>query len=370
MQRVINLSCAIVALIFLLPTSAHAGRKVRLMYEAPIAGSGGPAVAVTFQNAREEKKGGAELPLIAQERGSYGIPSGIFSGAKKTDHADVVVASWVADVLRAGGYDAKVGEDAALPRVHVQLMKLWGDGMGPHLQFSLGVSLQVFAVGGTEPVWEGAIQTGQGVQNVIRLSDPFEDGFSQVFGEGTHAILALMLTPEFLAALPGANGEAIANAKAIFGDRDATLAADKAMAGEEGASAASADGHLTSCTEDGELPKGWETFDYDVYCWGGKSLISSYVMGGVGVGLTIAGDQIARNNTERHRGVTLPVVMSTLSSVQHIPDSGPDDIDAGVAVQGLVSELAFIYGLQTTVPVFASIIPSHIAAATGRTSRR
>ncbi len=332
MHRSAAVACAALALVFLAPTSAEAGRKVRLMYEAPIADSGGPAVAVTFQNAREEKKGGAELPLIAQERGSYGIPSGIFSGAMKTDHADVVVANWAADVLRAGGYDAKVGEDASLPRVHVQLTKLWGDGMGPHLQFGFSANLQVFAVGGSEPVWEGGVQASQGVQNVIRMSDPFEDGFSQAFAEGTKALLALMLTPEFQAALPGANAEAIANAESIFGNREATIAADKEMAGEEGASAASADGHRTNCTEDGELPKGWETFDYDVYCWGGKSLIGSYIMGGVGVGLTIAGDQIARNNTERHRGITLPVVFSTLSSVQHIPDSGPDDIDAGVAV--------------------------------------
>lgn len=365
MHRLSVVLCAAVALVCLAPTSAEAGRKVRLMYEAPIAGAGGPAVAVTFQNAREEKKGGAELPLIAQERGSYGIPSGIFSGAKKTEHADVVVANWAADALRSGGYDARVGEDPTLPRVHVQLMKLWGDGMGPHLQFAFGANLQIFEPGGTEPVWEGGVQASQGVQNVIRLSDPFEDGFSQVFAEGTKGLLALMLTPEFQAALPGADPAAIANAEGLFGNREATLAADKEMAGEAGASAASVEGNLTNCTDDGKLPKGWETFDYDVYCWGGKSLIGSYVMGGVGVGLTIAGDQIARNNTERHRGVTLPVVFSTLSSVQHIPDSGPDDIDAGVAVQGMVSELVFVYGLQTVVPVFGGIVPGHIAAASG-----
>ncbi len=360
-----RIALLVVSAAFLLPASAEAGRKVRLMYEAPQASSGGPAVAVTFQNAREAKKGGEELPLIAQERGSYGIPAGIFSGAKKTEHADAVVPAWARDVLKAAGYDARVGEDPALPRVHLQLTKLWGDGMGPHLQFSMTVNLQVFEAGGTEPVWEGAVHASEGVQTIVRLSDPFEAGFTKVFAEATGAFFDVILSEEFQAVLPGADVDAVAAAKAIFGDREATIAADKEAAGSDGASAATGDGRLTSCTEDGELPKGWETFDYDVYCWGGKSLVGSYVMGGVGVGLLIAGDQIARNNTERHRGLTLPVVGSTFNSVAHIPDSGPDDIDAGVAVQGMVSELVFVYGIQTVVPVFGGIVPGHIAAASG-----
>ncbi len=165
-----------------LPSSAEAGRKVRLMYEPPVAASGGPAVAVTFEDAREEKKGGKEPHLIAQERNQYGMPLGIFSGGSGTADPPEVVPAWVADVLRSAGYDARVGEDASLPRVHVTLNSVWGDGaniMGVERHtFTLDVEFSVFPAGAAEAVHTFPVSAKSGVTTVImRFNDKFEAGF-------------------------------------------------------------------------------------------------------------------------------------------------------------------------------------------------
>lgn len=364
------LLCAYLALFSLvaLPSVAHAGRKVRLMYEPPIAASGGPAVAVTFENQRPAKQGGIELELIAQERGSYGVPVGIFSGKSKTDHADAVVPAWAADVLRSAGYDATPGGNAELPRVHVRLNQLWGDGFGPRLQFSFGAVIEVYPVGATEPAWTKSVAVNSGVTTIVALHDPYELGFQRVFELAAKSFLGEIATDEFQAALPGGDLEAVASAAAILGDREATAQAaaeERAVDQAEGATEGGDSTDGTSDTKVEPLPAGFETWDRDVYRWGGKSFIGSYVMGGVGVGLLIGGDQWARATAGTYRGLTLPVVGSTFQSVAHIPDSGPDDIDVGNAVQGLASELMFVYGLQTVVPVFGAIVPSHIVAATG-----
>ncbi len=363
------LSAGLIALasLILLPSLAHAGRKVRLMYEPPIAAEGGPEVVVSFENQRPAKKGGTEPDLIGQERGSYGIPVGIFSGKQKTEHADVVVAGWAADVLRSAGYAASITENPELPRVHVRLNQLWGDGFGPRLQFTFGAVIEVWPVGATEPAWTKSVAVTSGVTTIVQFHDPYELGFKRVFELGAKSFLAEIASDDFQAALPGGNLEAAASAAAILGDREATAQAAEAAREED----ASGDGAEGEASGDGgaaaaaELPPGFKTWDPDVYRWGGKSTIGSYVMGGVGVGLLIGGDQWARATANNYRGLSLPVVGSTFQSVAHIPDSGPDDIDVGNAVQGLASELIFIYGLQTVVPVFGAVVPGHIVAATG-----
>ena len=362
MIRKLTVLAVVLIAVHILPTDALAGRKVRLIYEAPLATEGGPAVAVTFENAREEKKGGEELPLIAQERGQYGIPSGIFSGQKKTDHADVVVPSWAKDVLRAAGYDARVGEDAALPRLHVKLTHLWGDGLGPRLQFSMYAVLQLFEVGGTEPAWEAALMADGGVTTIVQFHDPYELGFSRVFEQGAKKLLGLIATDEFQAALPGGDLEAAAKAGELLGDRDATVAAEQSAKPEQGS-----DDYVA---KQQAQPKGFQTWDPDVYLWSGqKETIGSYVLAGIGAGLFIAGDQLNRVWAEDDAHQTgLPQVGASFVTARHIPnyDNGlPTEEEAAWVVKSYITESAFVFGIQGFVPSLGAAIPTHIAAATG-----
>lgn len=345
-----------------LPADAMAGRKVRLIYEAPMATEGGPAVTVTFENAREEKKGGVELPLIAQERGQYGIPSGIFSGKQKTGHADVVVPSWAADVLRAAGYDARVGQDDSLPRLHVKLTHLWGDGLGPRLQFSMYGVVQLFAAGGTEPAWEAALIADGGVTTIVQFHDPYELGFSRVFQEATKQLLALVATPEFQAALPGGDLEAAGQAAELLGDRDATVAAEQEAKPEEGSDEFTA--------QQQAQPKGFQTWHPDVYAWSDqKDTIGAYVFAGISAGMFVAGDQLNRRWAEEDGGHTgLPAVGASFETARHIPYR-PNGLDTGDealwVVKSYTTEYVFVFGVQGFVPSLGAGIPTHIAAATG-----
>ncbi len=344
------------------PADAEAGRKVRLIYEAPMATKGGPAVAVTFENAREEKKGGEELPLIAQERGKYGIPTGIFSGKQKTEHADVVVPSWAADALRGAGYDARVGEDPALPRLHVKLTHLWGDGLGPRLQFSMYAVVQLFEVGATEPAWEAAITADGGVTTIVQFHDPYELGFSRVFEEATKQLLGLVASKEFQAALPGGDIEAAREAAELIGDRDATVAAEQEAKPEEGSEEFSA--------QQEAQPNGFQTWHPDVYEWSDeKATIGTYVFAGISAGMFVAGDQLNRKWAIDDGGVTgLPTVGASFRTARHIPIR-PNTLstgdEAGWVVKSYVTEYVFVFGIQGFVPSLGAAIPTHIAAATG-----
>jgi len=353
-----RLTLLLFVLTLLLPASAHAGRKVRLMYDAPSASSGGPAVAVTFENAREAKKGGDELPLIAQERGSYGIPSGIFSGARKSGHADTVVPEWATSVLRAAGYDARVGADPSLPTLNVRLAKLWGDGMGPRQTFSFQATLSLHPPGGGDATWEGAIIVSTGVTTIIRFDDKFELGFVRAFDDGTKSLLASIATEGFQAALPGANLEAAAAAAAVVGTEEAGLRKDDTAVASDGGD----EGDEATAPKENDTP--CKSFDPDVARWGCTSLISGFVMAGVGVGLTIGGDQISRQLATDLGHPGLPVVGSTFTSGLHFPASDPAP-EVGPAVLAHVSELMFVYGLQTTVPVLAANIPGAIVGGSG-----
>lgn len=345
------------------PLDAHAGRKVRLMFEPPLQTEGGPAVAVTFENAREENKGGTEVPLIAQERGQYGIPSGIFSGKSKTEHCDTLVPKWAAESLKGAGYDARVGDDPTLPRLHVKLTRLWGDGLGPRLEFRMEAHLSLFAPGGTEPVWQADMALESGVTTIIQFHDPYELGFVRIFQDGTKALLGMVATPEFQAALPGGNLEAAAKAAELLGNRDETVAAEQAEKPQEGSEEFQA-------RKDAQLA-GFKTWHPDVYEWGGKSTIGGYVFGGIAAGMMIAGDQLARKQivalpADMHTGGNqVPKVGAAFVSAGHIPYSGPTEPEAGDVVQGYVYEFVFLFGVQGFVPSIAGGVPGTIAAATG-----
>jgi|GEM_PF-2055573 len=349
-----------------LPNSAEAGRKVRLMYEPPAATTGGPAVAVTFEDAREEKKGGKEPNLIAQERNQYGMPSGIFSGGSGTADPPEVVPAWVADVLRSAGYDARIGEDAALPRVHVKLLAVWGDGqpiMGiERHNFTLSTEISVYPVGATEPAYSVPVTATSGVTTVImRFNDKFEAGFVRLFGEGTKILAIAIGTEQFQAAIPGGNPAAAADAAENLGKKakDADKAVVQAGSGGMGEKAEAPN----RTAEDNPAPcKSW---DPDVAYWGCKPSIINLVLGGVGVGLLIGGDQWARSLAEARLGTDLPTVMSTLNSVDHLPPSANPDAEALDVVQGYGSELLFLWGMQFVVPSFGVGIPGIVMGAAG-----
>ncbi len=221
----------LVLTLLMVAPAAHAGRSVRLMYEAPAASEGGPAVVVTYEAQREEKKGGKDPTLIANERGSYNIPTAVRSGKQGTDHADDVLPNWIVDVLKSAGYDASRGEAGDGPRVHAILKKMWGDEIpipgGARHQFSFQVEIQVWPAGATEPAWRSDVQAGGGTTTVfLRFDDPVEAGFVRAFDEATRIFAGMIAGEDFQAALPGGDAEAVqAAADALGQDADAKKAA-------------------------------------------------------------------------------------------------------------------------------------------------
>ncbi len=363
------------AALSMLAPAAHAGRSVRLMYEAPAATTGGPAVVVTYEQQREADKGGEDPTLIANERGSYNIPLAVRSGKQNTGHAEDVVPNWLVDVLKSAGYDARRGEPDGGPRVHAVLKKMWGDQIpfpgGARHQFNLQIEIQVFPAGATEPAWRSDVQsTGGTTTVVVRFDDPVESGFVRAFDEATTALVELMAGGDFQAALPGGNPEAaLAAAQALGtegggGGSGGTASADVS----EGASGG---GDGVTMTADA-LPKGFESWDPGTYQWvslpegdAPKQMIVGFVVGGIGAGLFIAGDQWATDLARTRANVTtLAPAGATLSSVAHIPLSRPNP-DAAWIAQAAVSEVMFTYGMQMFVPTLGITVPTLVAGATG-----
>jgi len=343
----------------LFATDAHAGRKVRLMYEPPDpAAELATPVVVTFEDAREEKKGGKEPNLIAQERNNMGMPIGIFSGAQKTADPPDVVSAWLVDVLKAAGYDARTEPDPSLPRVHIKLTAMWGDGqpiMGVvRHSFWFNFHLSVFPAGSDEPSWtREAPYTADGKSTTVlmRFDDPFEAGFVRAFDQASRLVLGTIATEEFQAALPG-------------GDVDAAKAAVAEVGEQKDAGGERKIGSTGVTKED--LPKGFEGWDPEVYGWGGKSTPAGFVFGAVGIGLTIGGDQLARDtalNDVQRVGALAPV-LSTQTSVAHIPYTSPDPGPAPV-IKGLLGEYMYQFGVHMGVPSLAITIPTLITASTG-----
>ncbi len=349
----------LLALILLCAGSAEA-RAVRLMYEAPSAAEGGPAVVVTFEEQREEKKGGKDPTVIANERGSYSIPTAVRSGKGGTGHAADVVPDWAVDVLKSAGYAATRGEpDAQTARLHLILRKLWGDQIpipgGARSNFSLMVELQLFAPGAAEPGWTSAVQASGGTTTVMmRFDDPAENGFVRTFDEATKNFVKLMASAEFQAILPGDVTAAQASAE--------TLGAKPALDAKSTEETPEGDGVETTAAD---LPKGFESWDPGTYQWTGKTFPEGFVWAGVGAGLFIAGDQWSRAVAIEHGGLATPLPIGhAFSSVAHIPKSTPDP-GAEWAVQAYVSDIMFSYGVHIFVPSLGMTVPTLIAAATG-----
>ncbi len=350
---------ALLALSLLCAGTAEA-RAVRLMYEAPAASEGGPAVIVTFEEQREEKKGGKDPTVIANERGGYGIPTAVRSGKGGTGHAADVVPDWAVDVLKSAGYAASGGEaDAQTARLHLILRKLWGDQIpipgGSRSQFSFLVELQLFAPGAAEPSWTSAVQASGGTTTVMmRFDDPAENGFVRTFDEATKSFVKLMASAEFQAILPGD----VAAAQAASENLGAKPALD-AKSKEE---PPEGDGVATTAAD---LPKGFESWDPGTYQWTGKNVAEGFVWGGIGAGLFIAGDQWSRAVAIEHGGLATPLPIGhAFSSVAHIPKSTPDP-GAEWAVQAYVSDIMFSYGVHMFVPSLGMTVPTLIAASTG-----
>lgn len=353
---------AVLAALFvtsLVPSEAYAGRKVRLMYEPPDpAAELSTPVKVTFEDAREEKKGGNEPDLIAQERNNLGMPVGIFSGAQKTADPPEVVPLWLVDVLKAAGYDAQVagteGADSKALVAHIRLDALWGDGqpiMGVvRHSFSFAFTLQIKDRGGAV-LWEQPYHaSGKATTVMMRFDDPFEAGFVRAFDEASKAVLLSVGTDAFQEALPGGDVEAAAAAVEEVGEQS-----DGSGERKVGSTGVTAE----------DLPRGYESWDPEVYGWGGKLVAGGFVAGGVGLGLLIAGDQVSRANATNNLGVTgLAPVLSTLDSVAHIPYTKPKPTVES-AVVGMVGEYMFQYGVHITAPSFGQTIPTLIAAASG-----
>jgi adenine deaminase len=177
---------------------------------------------VTVENLREEKKGGKELSLIGNERGSYGIPTGVNAGAKKTANSDVVMANWAADCLQAAGYKATTTADPANPQVHIKLETLWSEmipvPLAPRYETWIKATIQVLPAGGGAATWEKQLTADGGTTTIIvRFNDPIETGFIRSFDQLSGAFLAEIATDAFQAALPGGNREAATAAIATLG---------------------------------------------------------------------------------------------------------------------------------------------------------
>lgn len=373
--------------VLLAPAEAQAGRTTRLMYQAPVVAQApsGPKVVVTWENARELKKGGKELALIGNERGNYGIPTAVKSGGRKTQHVDGVVPSWAVDCLKAAGYQAAIGEDPAAARLHVKVNTLWSEEIpivvASRHETWIKLTLQLTPPAAAAPAWEKELSSNGGTTTVIlRFDDPVEAGFLRAFDELTGLFIQEIVSDAFQAALPGADKEAALAAAATVGKAAAAEkggdSAEKSKAKEDAAPAEAAadpqteapkpvqaEASLTEKAADIDRPAPFKTWDPLVYQWSGRETIGGFVYGGISVGLLIAGDQWARKlSTETYHE---PLELSTFDSSGHITTTDGDP-SIGPIVQAYIAEIMFDFGVQGVVPVFGTSVPTLIAANLGK----
>ena len=120
-----------------------------------------------------------------------------------------------------------------------------------------------------------------------------------------------------------------------------------------------------------DLPASFAAWDPEVYGWGGKDVPLGFLAGGIGVGLLIGGDQIARATAlqDVRRVTALDPVLSTALSANHIPYTKPDP-GPGPVVKAMVGEYMFEYGVHMTAPCSRSPCRPSSPRAWARTSRR
>jgi hypothetical protein len=116
-------------------------------------------------------------------------------------------------------------------------------------------------------------------------------------------------------------------------------------------------------------PKPFQRWNPEVYEWGGKGTIGAYVIGGLGVGFIIGGDQWSRAVAAQHGGRTdRPVVFGNFRFADHVPRLLLDDVhdeDAGWIAQAFLSDYLFSIGLQGAIPGFAGGVAGSIVGDTG-----
>ncbi len=114
-----------------------------------------------------------------------------------------------------------------------------------------------------------------------------------------------------------------------------------------------------------DRPGAFSSWDDEVYDWAEPTLAGSFIFGGVSIGMLIAFDQASRSLAIAHGSVGRPPVMSNLVSADHIPHGKPGDFDGKWLAQSYIYEYFFVFGMQGTVPMWGSLIPTLIAAGTG-----
>ena len=114
-----------------------------------------------------------------------------------------------------------------------------------------------------------------------------------------------------------------------------------------------------------DKPAPFSSWDDDVYEWSSPTLAGSFEFGGVSLGMLIAFDQSSRSLAIAHGSSGRPAVLSNLTFADHIPHGKPGDFDGKWLAQAYIYEYFFVFGLQGTVPMWGSLIPTLIAAGTG-----
>ncbi len=189
-----------IAAVTLALAAPAAALEIDLEYDAPPStADGGPAVAVTFENARPADAGGDEISRICTVRSLVGIPWELHTDS---EHVDTVIPRYVADALRAAGYDARVGADGSLPTVHVVLTEMWCAGH-VHYETYAKMTLQLIPAGAAQPSWEDRFEVQEGVTLEWGFKEMAE-GFEKVFQTGFGVLAGMFGSAAFRAAVEGA----------------------------------------------------------------------------------------------------------------------------------------------------------------------
>lgn len=181
---------------------AAAKSKIELEYDKPSpASSLEGEIAVTVENNRPARKGGDELELIGQVRSTVGIPYGLFTGKRRSPHVDEVVVNWVAQTLRAAGWNATPAEgEPSGARVHMIIDEFWSDWeAGPFTYYTvITARLQVFPSGSSKPALEGEITAKDKVTLMFGMHE-FAEAHTRMFAAAGEDIANMSKKPEFRA---------------------------------------------------------------------------------------------------------------------------------------------------------------------------
>jgi len=114
---------------------------------------------------------------------------------------ETVVPAYFSDVLRASGYDARVGDGDGLPRLHVILEELWCFGH-THYEISIKARMQLFPAGAATPAWEQAVESQAGVTLVMSVAE-MKEGYEEAFAVALPKLTEMFGSEEFGKAVSG-----------------------------------------------------------------------------------------------------------------------------------------------------------------------